>query len=576
MVIRKFLKKYGWVYIPGIFFLILCARITNLEPAALGKAIDLLKEVPADKQLVMQQALRIILIAVGIFVTRNIWRACIILNGRRMEVFLREELFAKLQNMSVSFFHKQRSGDLMAYAINDTNAVRMTFGPVLAQGVNGITTGILSVWAMCRTIDGRLTLLAMIPVVIAVISIILIGNVVQKRFRRVQGLFSRLSGFVNESIMGSRVVKTFAREKEWQNEFDKMSGEMRDANVALTDASAWLNPITVVTFGLSYAVSLIYGGHMVAAHTLGVGDLVAFLGYLILIQNPVVALGRIVNLLHRGIASYKRLNEIFKEEGIPEFEEEPYTEEIRGEIEARHLTFTYPGMTEPTLKDVSFKVRAGQTLGIAGITGGGKSTLVGLLLKFFETPRGMLFIDGVDINDIPASAIRAASGYVPQDGFLFSTSIEEDIRFYTEGKTKEDVMAAADLANINEDILAFPKGYDTEVGERGTRLSGGQKQRIALARALVRDPQMLILDDTLSAVDNITEKKIVENLDTVLSEKTSIVISHRLSALESADLILYLVDGEIKEQGTHAELMKLGGEYAEIFEKQSKEAEKNE
>ena len=576
MIIKKFLKKYGWLYIPGVIFLALCSRITTLAPKALGDAIDLLEQAVPDKNLVWKQAGIIILIAVAIFVTRFIWRMMIIRNARSMECFLREELFTKLQNLPISFFAKRRSGDLLAYAINDVGAVRMTFGPVLAQGLNGIITGTISIWQMTQEVNGRLTALALIPIPIAVVSNIIIGKLVQKRFRRVQELFSHLSGFVNESIMGSRVVKTFAREKEWQEEFEHTSSEMMRANVKLTDTSALLNPITVITFGISYAISLIYGGRLVMAGTIALGDLVAFQGYLLLIQQPVVALGRIVNMIHRGLASYKRLDEIFSAEGVPDEEMRDYERTIKGSLEARNLTFIYPDAEKPALDNISFKLKAGGTLGIAGKTGSGKSTLIGLILKFFDAPRGSLFIDGVDINDIPAKAIREASGYVPQDGFLFSTTIEKDIAFYTPGATLEDVKGAADLANIDADIESFPGGYDTEVGERGTRLSGGQKQRISLARALVRNPNMLILDDTLSAVDNITEKKIVENIHGVLRDKTSIVISHRLSALRGADLILFMEDGKVIEAGTHDELMAMQGAYADTYEKQSQEGEEDE
>lgn len=578
MIVKKFLKKYGWLYIPGIIFLAINSRIQTLAPLALGNAIDLLEQMTPEKALIWRQAGIILLIAVGVFVTRFIWRMMIIRNARSMECFLREELFVKLQNMPISFFSKRRSGDLLAYAINDVGAVRMTFGPVLAQGLNGIITGSLSIWAMVKEVDGRLTLLALIPIPIAVISIIVIGNLVQKRFRRVQELFSQLSGLVNESIMGVRVIKTFAREKEWKEEFEHTSDDMQNANIKLTDTSALLNPITVITFGLSYAISLIYGGYLVMQGTLALGDLVAFLGYLLLIQNPVVALGRIVNMLHRGLASYKRLNEIFTMDGVPESEMAEYHEMIYGGIEAKDLSFTYPGASQPALSHVNFKLAAGGTLGIAGKTGSGKSTLVGLLLKFFEAPKGTLFLDGQDICDIPAKAVRDATGYVPQDGFLFSTSIENDIAFYTPNTSLAQVKEAAKLANIDDDIEAFPKGYETEVGERGTRLSGGQKQRISLARALVRNPNLLILDDTLSAVDNITEKTIVGNLNGVLKDKTSIIISHRLSALRGADLILFMEDGKVIEAGTHEELMNLGGVYAETYEKQSKqqEAEENE
>lgn len=576
MVIKEFLKKYGWLYIPGIIFLAINSRIQTLAPGALGKAIDLLDQAVPDKSLVVRQAGLIVLIAVGVFVTRFIWRMMIIRNARVLECFLREKLFVKLQSMPISFFSKQRSGDLMAYAINDVGAVRMTFGPALAQSLNGIITGTLAIWSMIQATDGRLTLLALIPVPIAVISIVLIGNMVQKRFRRVQELFSNLSGFVNESIMGVRVVKTFAREKEWQREFENTSSDMMRANVKLTDTSAMINPITVITFGLSYAVSLIYGGKLVMSGSLALGDLVAFLGYLLLIQNPVVQLGRIINMIHRGLASYKRLNSIFSQESIPEEEMQDYEGKICGSIEAKNLTFTYPDADKPALSNISFKLPAGGTLGIAGKTGSGKSTLVGLLLKFFDAPRGTLFIDGKDIRDIPAKAIRQAAGYVPQDGFLFSTTIEKDIAFYTPDASLETVQQAADLANINSEIMDFPGGYDTEVGERGTRLSGGQKQRISLARALVRDPNVLILDDTLSAVDNITEKKIVENIHGVLKEKTSIVISHRLSAIRGADLILFMEDGKVLEAGTHEQLMAMHGAYADTYEKQSKEGEKHE
>ncbi len=576
MIIKKFLKKYGWLYIPGVIFLALCSRITTMAPEALGDAIDLLEQAVPDKNLVWKQAGIIILIAVAIFVTRFIWRMMIIRNARSMECFLREELFTKLQNLPISFFAKRRSGDLLAYAINDVGAVRMTFGPVLAQGLNGIITGTISIWQMTQEVNGQLTALALIPIPIAVVSNIIIGKLVQKRFRRVQELFSHLSGFVNESIMGSRVVKTFAREKEWQDEFEHTSSEMMRANVKLTDTSALLNPITVITFGISYAISLIYGGRLVMDGTIALGDLVAFQGYLLLIQQPVVALGRIVNMIHRGLASYKRLDEIFSAEGVPEEEMRDYERTIKGSLEARNLTFFYPDAEKPALDNINFKLKAGGTLGIAGKTGSGKSTLIGLILKFFDAPRGSLFIDGVDINDIPAKAIREASGYVPQDGFLFSTTIEKDIAFYTPGATLEDVKEAADLANIDTDIENFPGGYGTEVGERGTRLSGGQKQRISLARALVRDPNMLILDDTLSAVDNITEKKIVENIHGVLRDKTSIVISHRLSALRGADLILFMEDGKVIESGTHDELMAMQGAYADTYEKQSQEGEENE
>jgi ATP-binding cassette subfamily B multidrug efflux pump len=572
-LIAGFLKKHGWKYIPGIIFLALNSRLQTLAPAALGGAIDMLEGPFPDKSAVYRQAGLIVLIAAGVFVTRFIWRMFIVMNARTMEVYLREELFKKLQALPVFFFAKQRSGDLMAYAINDVGAVRMTFGPVLAMGVNGIITGALSLFSMTGRVDPRLTLLAMLPVPVTMVSIVVIGRLVQHRFRHVQALFAKLSGFVNESIMGMRVITTFAREDEWLDEFSGISSDMRDANVKLADISSIMGPVTAVSFGLSHAISLIYGGNLVAAGVLPLGSLVEFQGYLLLIQMPIIQLGRIVNMLQRGVASYKRLNAVYSEPGIPEKELMPYGREIHGSVSARNLTFTYPGADRPALRNITFDLKAGEILGIAGPTGSGKTTLVNLLLKFYDAPEDSLFIDGTDINDIPARAVRDSIGYVPQDGFLFSASVAENIAFFEPSANDEKVRQAADLAGIAGEIGSFRDGYETLVGERGTHLSGGQKQRIALARALVRDPGILVLDDTLSAVDNITEQAIVSNLNGVLRGKTSIIISHRLSALRGASQILWLRDGAITERGTHDELIALGGEYAKTWLKQSREGD---
>ncbi len=567
-MIIKFLKKYAWIYIPGIVFLALNSRVKTLVPKALGEAIDLLKVPDTPAGLVYHQALLIFLLAFLIFATQFVWRMCVIGNARRLECFLREEYFIKLQSLPMSFFSKHGSGDLMAYAINDVGAVRMTFGPVLAMGINGIITGALSIFSMAGEIDSRLTLFALLPVPVAVVAIVVLGKMVQSRFKRVQELFARISGFVNESIMGVRVVKAFARESQWEKEFNGLSEKMQQANVRLADISALINPIVAVSFGLSYAVSLIYGGQLVMEGQLELGELVAFQGYLLLVQTPVMQLGRIINMIQRGLASYQRLREIYDEKGLPEEETRPYPRAIKGSIRVSHLTYTYPGRREAALQDVSFELPEGCCLGIAGATGCGKTTLLNLLLKFYPAPDGTISIDGTDINQIPAFALRGACGYVSQDGFLFSSSIEENIRFYMPGIGLEEVRQAARTADIDEEIMRFPEQYRTQVGERGTHLSGGQKQRISLARALVRKPRILLLDDTLSAVDNVTEKNIIGNLKTSCGENTSIIVSHRLSAIAHADIILYMENGKIVEQGTHDQLMAKGGQYASTYLKQ--------
>jgi ATP-binding cassette subfamily B protein len=569
-MLLRFLKKYGWLYLPGFFFLILNARVMNLAPAALGDAVDMLAA-GCTREEILRQAGRIVLIAVGVFVTFFAFRMCIIMNARRMEVFFREELFRKLQFLPQSYFARQRSGEMMAYAVNDVNAARQVFGPALAMGARDIVSGAIAIWAMARECSPGMTALALLPLPFALAAIFLLGNQVYKRSRLSQDLFQKISGFVNESIMGMRVIKSYAREDAWQRSFGAMSADMRDANVRLGDVTAWLNAVSSIAFGFSYAAALLLGGRMVLRGRLALGTLVAFLGYLLVVQQPVNVAGRIMGMVQRGLASYRRLRAVDREISIPEKERISRGKPAGGALEAKRLSFTYPGAERPALSDVSFRLPEGGILGVAGGTGSGKSTLGALLMKLYETEPGMLFLGGEDLTEIPAVDIRSAAGYVPQDGFLFSASIRENILFYAPGKTEEDMLTASELACIRREIEAFPQGFDTQVGERGTHLSGGQKQRIALARALLRDPSLLILDDTLSAVDNLTEKAISAKLRDALRGKTVVLISHRMSALRDADEILFLDAGRVAERGTHRELMDRRGLYYEAWMRQARE-----
>lgn len=567
-MLKGFFKKYGWWYLPGMLFLFIGARLKTSIPNILGDAIDLLSDVSGvEAGEIYAAALKLFLTAVGVFCSVFIWRMCVIGNGRRLERHLRTEFFAKLQSLPEEFFERRRSGDLLSYVISDTNAVRMAFGSVLALGINGILTALFSILSMIDEVDSRLAFFALIPVPLAVTCLVLLGQLVRRRFTRVQQLFSGISGFVNESIMGVKVIKTFAREEERHDAFNAISDEMRDANVKLVNASSLISPTVSILFGCSYLISIIYGSSLVLSGSITVGDLAAFLSYLALVQTPVTQFGRIINNVQRGVASYKRIKTVMDEPSIPQKELE-FTEAVSGDIEVKHLTFRYTDAEEDALSDVSFTLKRGQKLGIAGTTGCGKTTLLSLLLKFYQPPRGCIFIGGRDICDIPAANIRRSTGYVMQDGFLFSDTVSGNISFYS-GSTREQIEHAADLADVAEDILSFSDGYETAVGERGTRLSGGQKQRISLARALVRDPEMLFLDDTLSAVDNITEEKIIANLDGALRDKAAIIISHRLSAIRDCDLILYMDNGVVTERGTHSELMALDGSYAAAYKEQA-------
>lgn len=564
----KYLKKHGWRYLPGLIFLILSSYVSSLAPIALGNAIDALSVSSPVKSDVIRCGLYIVLIAIAVFITRFIWRYFIIGGARVMENLMREELFIKFQSLQSSFYTQQRSGDLMAYAVNDIGAVRMTFGPLLAMSVNGISTAVIVLYQMVTEVDARMTMLAMIPVPIAIVLMILLGKRIQRLSRRVQALFSNVSGVVNETIMGAKVVKSFAKEVEQEAQFAVASNEMREANIKLTKASSLMGPMVNLVFGACYAISLIVGGNMVLNGDISVGTLVTFNGYILLIQHPVASIGRIIRMFQRGMASMKRLMAIFDQPGIPEWEMDSSKELSIDSIDVKNLTFLYFDSGKPKLNNVSFSLKRGQTLGIVGPTGSGKSTIARLLLKLYMPPEGTVFINGDDIREIPAYSIRAASGYVPQDGFLFSASIKDNIIFYQPGAGEKEMEEAAKNAHIYKEIAALPNAFDTQVGERGAHLSGGQKQRIALARALIRDPELLILDDTLSAVDNHTEVAILGNLERYMKGRTSIIISHRLSAIRHADLIIYMDDGVITERGTHDELMALNGAYAEMYRSQ--------
>lgn len=579
-MISKFLKKNWIFYLLGFAFLGLNATINTQVPRALGRAISLLEAEIPDKTAVINQAITIALIGVAAFVTRFIWRTFIIGTARRLDCWLRERLYVKFQHLPISFYANKSSGDLMAYAINDINAVRLTFGPALAMSFNGIVTATISIVTMVLTVDPKLTVLALLPVPFTIIYTAISGRIVRRKFTAVQTLFSKLSGFVNESISGIRIIKSFATEDARKEEFSKISADMRDANVSLVYTSSMVNPIIKATFGLSYALALIFGGNAVIEGTIDTGTLITFLGLLLLVQNPVIQLGDIINRVQRGLASYKRLKSIDDELSIPEEEFEESTEDsgIEGQdIHVNNLTFTYPDAEAPALKNISFTVKSGSTVGIAGATGCGKTTLIAILAKLLPAEDGAVLFGDRDINSIRAATLRKDIGYVPQDGFLFSATITQNIAFCDDSPNEEKVKAASEAACITVDNSTFANGYETEVGERGTHLSGGQKQRLSLARAFYRTPSLLLLDDTLSAVDTVTERTMLSNIknlpDTKLYENkknrpTTVIISHKLSAIEDCDDILYLENGEIAEHGTHKELMELKGLYAKMYELQ--------
>lgn len=569
-IIFEFIKKHKISYAIGIFFMFLTSYVQSLFPKVLGNTIDILKTDNFSFSLVKTKILYMLLIAAGTFISTYAWRNLVIANSRSLECQLREMLFDHFQKLSPEFYSRRKTGDLIAYAINDISAVRMTLGPATAMTINGVVICAISICSMSRAVNWRLTLMTLLPIPFIVFFMLKIGKLVQKRFRKVQESFAAISDRVQENIYGIRVIKAYVQEEHEVQNFQKLNNEMMESNVNMIKVSSFLPPIIEVCFSISFVLNLIAGGNMVLKGTISLGDFIAFNGYLAMIMSPVLSIGRVITIFQRGMASIKRLDEIFDE--IPEVTdgEKMVTEPVQGEIHIKNLNFSYPGSDEETLQDVSMSIPRGCTVGILGKTGAGKTTLVDLLLKLYNAPPGNIFIDGVDINDYSLETLRDGIGYVPQDNFLFSASIKNNIKFFKDSYGDCEVEEAAKASSIYESIMNFPKGFDTVLGERGVNLSGGQKQRVSIARAVIKDPSVLVLDDALSAVDAITESKILNNLKKIRHHKTTIIIAHRISALKDADFIAVLDKGQLCEQGTHDELMGKGGLYYETCMEQYK------
>lgn len=571
--ISEFVKSHKYTYLFGILFMFLSAYIQTLFPKVLGETIDYLGLPSFDSKQVINYIVLMILIAIGTFITAFVWRNCIIRNARKLECDLRERLFRHFQNLSPSFYNQHKTGDLIAYAINDISAVRMTFGPATAMSINGLSLCVAAIYSMARTIDWRLTLLCLLPIPLVVIIMLKIGNVIQRRFKRVQETFGKISDRVQENIYGIRVIKAYVQEESELKRFETLNQEMLDANIKMVRVSSILSPVIELCFSFSFVLNLIIGGKMVLEGVITLGDFVAFNTYLTMIMNPIISIGRIINIIQRGMASYHRLDDIFKVTPDLIEDQNPIVKDLKGEIRIEDLTFTYPGSTQPALHHLTFSVKPGQKIGIIGSTGSGKTTLANLLLRLYPIAENQIYIDGIDLNQYSIDSIREGISYVPQDNFLFSATIEENITFFKSSYSQASLDYAVKMSCIEETIHQLPQGFKTKLGERGVNLSGGQKQRLSIARALIRNPHVLILDDSLSAIDTITEKKILSHFEEIGREITMLIISHKISSVKDCDQIIVLDKGHLVEQGTHEELIAKGGIYDGIYRQQSRDNE---
>jgi len=571
-ILIEFINKHKVSYIIGIIFMLLASFIQTLFPKVLGNTIDILKESNFDHKSVYLNIAYIMLIAIGTFISAYAWRNLVIGNARKMECDFREELFNHFQKLSPQFYNRRKTGDLIAYAINDINAVRMTFGPATAMAINGIVICVISIWSMSKAINWCITLLALIPIPIIIFIMINIGKIVRRRFTKVQENFSSISDRVQENINGISVIKAYVQEESEMKKFEELNDEMARSNLDMVRISSYLSPLIEICFTLSFVLNLIIGGNKVLNGDISLGDFIAFNGYLTMIMIPIISIGRIITIFQRGMASLNRLNEIFNEsvdinEPVDSIQTSP-----QGTIEIKNLFFSYPNCDHEVLRDINLVIPKGHTLGIIGKTGSGKSTFANLLLKMYNVPNGMILFDGKDINKHQLKPLRDSFGFVPQDNFLFNASISKNIKFFKEIYSDDEVIEAAKNSCIFESIMRFQEGINTIIGERGVNLSGGQKQRISIARAIIKNPEILILDDALSAVDTITETQILKNLKRERINKTSIIIAHRISAVIEADEIIVLDKGKIIERGTHLELFERGGLYYDIYKSQFSEA----
>ncbi len=570
-MIAKFITDNKFTYGTGLLFMFLASYIQTLFPRVLGDVIDLLKAQNFTRSSILVKIGLLLAISFTAFAFTYGWRSLVIGNARKLECSLREELYRHFQTLSPEFYSSRKTGDLIAYGINDIQAVRMAFGPATAMSVNGIVICVSSVYFMLTSVDFLLTLLTLAPIPFVVLFMTLIGKRIRKRFVKVQELFGEISDRVQENINGIRVIKAYVQEDKEIEEFKALGDRVLEANIRMVRTSSLLTPMIEACFSISFVLNLVLGGKMVLNGSISLGGFVAFNTYLAMIMAPVISIGRVVSIFQKGAASLQRLDEIFSVRPKVVDGQKHIRQNIEGDIAFKNLTFYYPGAARPALADINLTIEKGRTLGIIGKTGSGKTTLANLLLKLYNSPPGQLYLDGTDINDYSLDAIRNSFSFVPQDTFLFSTSIKENIISFKNIYSEGEIESASRFSSIFESISQFPDGFDTLLGERGVNLSGGQKQRISLARAIIRDSSILILDDALSAVDTVTEAHILKNFETHRKGKTTLIISHRISAVSNADEIIVMNQGRIQECGTHEELMGKEGLYYEIFKEQDRE-----
>jgi ATP-binding cassette subfamily B multidrug efflux pump len=574
-----YLRNYRGTLLLGFICVLLTNGIWVLFPQVIRRATDALNGIDrGNAGAIRHQLLTFSLLLLAIAFSKGIFqfltRWLVIGVSRDIEYDLRNDVFRHLESLSLSYYQKNRTGDIMARATNDLNAVRMLLGPAIMYSANTLVFTIAALIFMWHT-SHRLTLYTFVPLPLASVAIQYFGRKIHERFEKIQAQFSEISARAQENFSGARVIRAYAQEEAEVALFETSNLEYVNRALPLARLTGMLWPSLELMLGLGVVMAFWLGGREVALHKISAGDFVAFLTYIVQLTWPIIALGWVINIFQRGTASMGRLNEILvAQPDITDAQVAPNLrtrETIAGALEFRNLSFSYNDV--PVLHNINLHIPEGSSLAVVGPTGSGKTTLVNLIPRIYDATSGALLVDGHPVHEYPVEMLRRNVGFVPQETFLFSDTVRENIAFGVEGATDEQVRAAAEAANIAGDIEEFPEGYSALVGERGITLSGGQKQRTAIARAIIRNPRVLILDDALSSVDTYTEEKILNHLRQIMRGRTTIFISHRVSTVRNADRIAVLHEGRIVELGTHDELLRRDGYYTELYNKQLLEEE---
>ena len=571
--VNKYFTKYKYRYLIGIIFCVFSNILKLQIPDLIGQSIEAVgtvKDGSANVDDVKSILLYYILIIIGVALLGGIFnfitRQMIIVNSRLVEYDLKNEVYQQYQKLSLNFYKKNRTGDLMNRISEDVSKVRMYFGPAVMYSLNMLVTVIVTLVLMIRT-DLTLTIYTIIPLPILSISIYYLSKLIHKKTTIVQQELSKLTTAAQETFSGIRIIKSYTTEQSSIEQFNTIAENSKQKNVDLFKIQAIFFPLMILLIGISNLIVIYFGGLRYIEGYITLGDIAEFIMYVNILTWPVAVLGWVTSIIQEADASQERINEFLKED--PEITNQSEADsEIVGNVQFKNVSFTYDDTGITALKNISFNLENGKTLAILGKTGSGKSTIINLIARLYDVNNGEVLIDGNNIEDLNLNSLRKSIGFVPQDAFLFSDTIENNIRFGKVNATIEAIENAANDAYIHHNIIEFKEGYKTFVGERGVTLSGGQKQRVSIARAIINDPKILILDDCLSAVDTETEEIILKNLERITKNRTTIIVSHRISSIKHADSIIVLDEGEMIQQGTHDQLSKENGFYIELYNQQ--------